>query len=76
MQRLAILRLDGDMYESTMDALTHLYPKLSPGGYVIIDDFALPNCRAAVEDFRAQHHIAENLVAIDHFAKFWQRLAF
>ena len=75
MQRLAILRLDGDMYESTMDALTHLYPKLSPGGYVIIDDFALPNCRAAVEDFRAQHHIAENLVAIDHFAKFWQRLA-
>lgn len=72
-ERLAILHLDGDMYESTMDALTHLYPKLSPGGYVIIDDYALPNCRAAVEGFRSQHQITEGLVAIDQFAKFWQR---
>jgi len=72
-ERLAILRLDGDMYESTMDALTHLYPKLSPGGYVIIDDYALPNCKAAVEDFRSQHQITEHLVTIDQFAKFWQR---
>jgi hypothetical protein len=63
------------MYESTMEALTHLYPKLSPGGYLIIDDYALPNCRLAVEDFRAQHRITDRLLPIDHFAQFWQRHA-
>ena len=31
--KLAVMRLDGDMYESTMDALKSLYPELSPGGY-------------------------------------------
>jgi predicted O-methyltransferase YrrM len=45
--KIALLRLDGDMYESTMDALQNLYPKLSPGGYCIIDDFFGP-CRLAV----------------------------
>jgi hypothetical protein len=73
-ERLAVLRLDGDMYESTTDALIHLYPKLSLGGYVIIDDYALPTCRAAVEDFRARHGITEPLQPIDQIAKFWQRL--
>ena len=74
-ERLAVLRLDGDLYESTMDALTHLYPKLSAGGYVIIDDYGLSNCRAAVEDFRARHQITEPLVPIDHYSQFWQRRA-
>ena len=37
--KLAILRMDGDLYNSTMDALTNLYDKLSPGGYVIVDDY-------------------------------------
>jgi O-methyltransferase len=73
-ERLAVLRLDGDMYESTTDALIHLYPKLSLGGYVIIDDYALPTCRAAVEDFRARHGVTEPLQPIDQMAKFWQRL--
>ncbi len=73
-ERLAVLRLDGDMYESTLDALTHLYPTLSLGGYVIIDDYALANCRAAVEDFRTRNGIMEPMQAIDQIAKFWQRL--
>ena len=38
-EQLAIIRLDGDMYESTMEALVHLYPKLSRGGYSIVDDY-------------------------------------
>jgi O-methyltransferase len=38
-ERIALLRLDGDMYESTMVALTSLYPKVSIGGYVVIHDF-------------------------------------
>ena len=52
-EKLAVMRLDGDMYESTMDALVNLYPKLSPGGFVIIDDYnAVQSCNAAVADFR------------------------
>jgi O-methyltransferase len=72
--KLAVLRLDGDMYESTFDALTHLYPKLSHGGFAIIDDYAIPGCQAAVEDYRVKHQIKEPLVPIDRYAKFWQRL--
>jgi O-methyltransferase len=75
MDKLAVLRLDGDMYESTIDALTYLYPKLSRGGYAIIDDYAIPGCQAAVKDYRSTHQIKEPLVPIDHYAKFWQRLA-
>lgn len=72
--KVAVLRLDGDMYESTFEALTYLYPKLSRRGYAIIDDYAIPACQEAVEDYRARHRITEPLISIDHYAKFWQRL--
>src|SRR3954470_13125259 len=50
-ERLAVLRLDGDMYESTMDGLVHLYPKLARGGWCIVDDYgAIAACRAAVDE--------------------------
>jgi O-methyltransferase len=71
---LAILRLDGDMYESTMDALRYLYPKVSVGGYVIVDDYALPSCRAAVEDFRSAQGVTEKMHHIDWTGVFWQKL--
>lgn len=74
-ERLAILRLDGDLYESTMDALRALYDKLSPGGYVIIDDFGIDACRAAVEDFRRARGIDEPLVIMDVVMVFWQKRA-
>jgi O-methyltransferase len=64
--RLAVLRLDGDMYESTIDALRHLYPKVSIGGYVIVDDYgAVPACKQAVHDFRDQYHISDPIQEID-----------
>jgi hypothetical protein len=47
-----VLRLDGDLYSSTTDALTHLYPRLSAGGFLIVDDYLLPGCRRAVHDSR------------------------
>lgn len=73
--QLGVLRLDGDMYESTMDALRYLYPKLSIGGYTIVDDYgAVPGCKAAIEDFRAEHGITEELKQIDWSGVFWQRL--
>ena len=73
--RLAVLRLDGDMYESTMDALTALYPKLSVSGYAIIDDFHIPACRSAVHDYRAAHGIADPIIEIDGLGVYWQRTA-
>ena len=73
-EKLAVIRLDGDMYESTMDALTSLYPKLSPGGYLIADDYALPGCRQAVHDYRGANGITEEIVPIYGPAVYWQQL--
>jgi O-methyltransferase len=72
-EKLALLRLDGDMYESTMDALSNLYPKLSPGGFVIIDDYCLDSCVQAVRDFRRQSGIDSEIVEIDWSGVFWQK---
>lgn len=63
--QISILRLDGDMYESTIDVLKNLYHKLSIGGYCIIDDYQHPACRAAVQDFRAGNGITERIVKVD-----------
>jgi O-methyltransferase len=71
---LAVMRLDGDLYESTMDALVALYPKLSPGGFVIVDDYgALEPCRQAVTDYRDAHGIDEPITAIDWTGASWRR---
>jgi hypothetical protein len=72
-ERLALLRLDGDLYDSTMVALDNLYPKLSPGGYVIVDDYLLHGCRAAVDDFRQRNGITEPVKDIDGTAAYWRR---
>jgi len=73
-ERLALLRLDGDLYESTIDALTHLYPKLQQGGYAIVDDFGdVPACRQAVTDYRAAHGITEDIVPIDMSGVLWKK---
>jgi hypothetical protein len=73
-ERLAVLRLDGDLYESTADGLTHLYPKVSPGGFVIIDDYGnIAACRAAVHDYRARHGVTEPIVPVDGAGVWWRR---
>lgn len=72
--RIAVLRLDGDMYESTWEALTTLYPKVSVGGYVIIDDYnAGRGCRAAVADYRRREGITDEIARIDWTGVFWRR---
>jgi O-methyltransferase len=72
--QLSVARLDGDMYESTIVALDALYPKLSIGGYLIVDDYgALEPCRRAVDDYRRDHDITEPLVEIDWTGMYWQR---
>ncbi|MFE5624098.1 TylF/MycF family methyltransferase [Streptomyces virginiae] len=74
-ERLAVLRLDGDLYESTLDALDNLYPKLSAGGFVVIDDYFIPACRKAVDEFREKHGITDGIEAIDEYSVFWRRSA-
>ena len=71
--RLAVIRLDGDMYESTIDPLNHLYDKLSPGGFVIVDDYWVPACRAAVEDFLSDRKLTPTLTPIDGMAIYFQK---
>lgn len=70
----AVLRLDGDTYEATRLLLEQLYPSLSVGGYLIVDDYgAVPECRRAVDEFRAQHDITEPLEEIDWTGVRWRR---
>lgn len=65
-ERLAVLRLDGDYYESTIQGLEALYEKVSPGGFVIVDDFfVLEPCRRAVEDFRVANSIDDEIITVE-----------
>jgi hypothetical protein len=71
-ERLAILRLDGDLYSSTRDALEALYPKVSPGGYVIVDDYgSWPECKRAVNEYIERNNINADIEAIDDGGVFW-----
>jgi O-methyltransferase len=73
-ERLSLLRLDGDLYESTMDALNALYDKVSVGGYVIVDDYnAVKSCKVAVEEFRQNRQIEDELITIDVVSVFWRK---
>lgn len=72
-QQIAILRLDGDHYSSTMDALNGLYGRLSKGGFIIIDDYhSFAGCKAAVTEFRAAHGITSDMMRIDDLAVYWR----
>ena len=72
-EKLSILRLDGDMYGSTMECLEILYPKLSHGGYCIVDDYALKGCNAAVNDFRSKYKIDSEIKKIDWTGIYWKK---
>ena len=70
----ALIRLDGDLYESTYVALDSLYPKLSPGGFIIIDDVNfVPACRKAVTDYRERFGITAAMNQVDWCASWWQK---
>ena len=71
-EKLAILRLDGDMYESTIQPLEALYHKLCPGGFIIIDDYFLRPCAKAVDEFRSRNNITAPILPIDGWAVWWR----
>lgn len=73
-QQFSLIRLDGDMYESTMIALENLYPKLNVGGYYVVDDYgAIFACKTAVDNFRKIHCIKEEIMWVDWTGIYWRR---
>jgi hypothetical protein len=71
---IAVLRLDGDLYESTIDALTHLEPRVSPGGFVIVDDYGgIEACRQAVTDYRREAGIEAEIHPVDWTGVWWRK---
>jgi O-methyltransferase len=75
-ERFALIRLDGDMYESTCDALTNLYDRVSPGGYVIVDDYgSLGHCRKAVHDFLDARRLSPKIEPVDEGCVWWRKEA-
>lgn len=72
--RWSVIRLDGDTYDVTLLALRCLYPSLSPGGYLIVDDYLdIDECRQAVDDFRREHAIEEPIEQVDWTCARWRR---
>lgn len=73
-EKLSLLRLDGDLYESTMDALINLYPILSIGGYCIVDDYgAISGCRQAITNYRKENGITDPIHEIDQTGIYWKK---
>jgi len=69
---LALLRIDGDWYESTRIVLEHLYPKVVHGGIVVVDDYGYwPGCRKAVDEFLGQLDCPVLLNQIDFSGRYW-----
>ena len=71
--KLSILRLDGDMYSSTIQVLEQLYDKVSSGGYIIVDDFGGAECKQAILDFRKERHIDTPYHVIDGTGIYWKK---
>ena len=72
-EKLCLLRLDGDMYHSTMDTLNSMYAKVSSGGYVIVDDYnSWPACKRAIQEFRTNHKINNDMIVVDDTCVYWQ----
>jgi len=73
-EKFALLRLDGDLYESTMDALVPLWPQLAPGGFVIVDDYhVIPACKDAVHDYLDAQGVKVEIHDIDNAVVWFQK---
>jgi hypothetical protein len=70
---IAVLRLDGDMYESYMDVLFFMYDRVPIGGFIIADDYGIEVAAKAIDDFRDWHGISSVMYKIDDYAVYWQK---
>ena len=65
------VRLDGDLYTSTIQVMDLLYDRVSLGGFIYVDDYAAAGCRKAVTEFRAKRNITTPIVKVYEFAAGW-----
>jgi O-methyltransferase len=73
---IAILRADADLYQSTREVLESLYDRVSPGGFIVIDDYGtIEACRHAVDTFREERGLTEPIRRIDWTGVYWRREA-
>lgn len=73
-ESFSLIRLDGDLYSSTTDALENLYDLVSPGGFIIVDDYGTVfDARRAVRDFREKRKIEEPMFSVDGDAVYWRK---
>ena len=73
-EKIAVLRLDGDMYESTIDPLIHLYDRIPDGGWVIVDDYnVVPAAKKAVHDFLNSRGETQTMREIDGVGVFFRK---
>lgn len=76
LEAISVLRLDGDMYESTIDPLRYLYDRIPIGGWVIIDDYeVVPACKEAVHTFFAERSFDPELIPIDGVGRYFRKEA-
>jgi O-methyltransferase len=72
---IAILRIDGDWYESTKVCLEQLYDNVVKGGYVIIDDYGYyPGCKKAVDEFVTGRQLDVDLIPVDYSRVYFRKL--
>ena len=69
---LAILRMDGDMYSSSTHILSALFDRVTPGGFVIVDDYHLQGARLAVHDFLDERGLSPEILHIDGMAAYFR----
>jgi O-methyltransferase len=73
-ERIALLHIDADWYDSVLTVLQHLYDKVVPGGYVVFDDFGYwEGCRRACEEFLAARGINVALTIIDGIGAYFRK---
>jgi O-methyltransferase len=73
-EQLALLRLDGDLYSSTIQTLDALFDKVSVGGFVVVDDYgSIPACKQATDDFRSRRSIEDPIEVIDWAGVYWRK---
>lgn len=70
---ISVLRVDADMYEGTTQVLENLYDKVSEGGFVIADDYGLPNAKLAVDNFRERRGIINPIIRVNSCIHYWQK---
>ncbi len=71
--QVALLRLDSPDPDEVRAVLDALYDRVKPGGFVVVDDYGAAECQAAVDKFRAEHHVADPVERIDWSGAAWRK---